>query len=347
MPPLLFVEPLESRRLFAATPLPGNWSLQWADEFNTPPALPTWVTTLWGQTHFPGELQNYTPANVVVANGVVSLTARQELSLGLPYTSGMINTGGDFATGSANLPGFSFRYGYIEARMKLPKGTGLWPAFWMLPTPAPDGTYHDGDGEIDIMETIGSQPTVTEAHLHHVADYGKALRTGIDLSAGFHTYGLDWQADHLTWYFDGNSFFTVTSNVPNVPMYPIFNLAIGDANSWPGAPDATTNFPQSLQIDYVRLFTPAPALPGDANGDGLVDVSDLGSLATNWGRSSGANWSMGDFTADGKVDVSDLGILASNWGSTSSSAIATRAAPGKLQSPFHRNSESLASGILD
>src|SRR6266446_10931456 len=82
------------------------------------------------------------------------------------------------------------------SRMKLTKGSGLWPAFWMLPTPNPDGTYHDGDGEIDIMEQVGTDPTRTEAHLHHNGTSGKSFDTGLDLSAGFHTYGLDWQADH-------------------------------------------------------------------------------------------------------------------------------------------------------
>jgi beta-glucanase (GH16 family) len=310
------LEGLESRRLLSSSPIPGNWTLKWADEFNSTPALPTWVNTLWGTTHFDGELQNYTPGNVSVSSGIVNLTAKRETSNGFPYTSGLIDTGGDFATGGRNQPGFSFRYGYIEARMKLTRGAGLWPAFWMMPTPYSDGTFHDGDGEIDIMEQVGTNPTVTEAHLHHNGVFGKAFNTGVDLSAGFHTYGLDWQEDHLTWYFDGNPFYTVTRNVPNVAMYPILNLAVGDANSWPGEPNASTVLPQSFQIDYLRVYDPAAQtpLPGDADADGKVDLSDLAIVATNWGTPSGATWAGGDFTGDGKVDLADLGILASNWG---------------------------------
>jgi beta-glucanase (GH16 family) len=272
----------------------------------------------------PGELEHYMPDNVSVSNGVLNLTAKRETSNDMLYTSGLIDTGGDVGIGGKNLPGFSFKYGYIEARMKLTKGAGLWPAFWMLPAPLADGSYHDGDGEIDVMEQIGSSPTVTEGHLHHITTVGKAVNTGIDLSAGFHTYGLDWESDHMTWYFDGSPFFTTSANVPNVAMYPIFNLAIGDATSWPGAPDGNTIFPQSLQIDYVRVYQPTPLpvdpLPGDANLDGRVDATDLGILATNYGTTTGATRAMGDLNGDGRVDITDLGILATNWQTVASSA---------------------------
>jgi beta-glucanase (GH16 family) len=280
---LAFLEALEPRRLCSSSPIPGNWDLQWSDEFNARPATPTWVKTLWGTTHFGGELENYTPNNVTASNGILSLTAKREISNGFPYTSGLVDTGGDFATGGPNLPGMSFKYGYVEARMKLTKGAGLWPAFWMVPTPYPDGTYHDGDGEIDIMEQIGTAPTRTEAHLHHHGTVGKSYNTGVDLSAAFHTYGLDWEPDHLTWYFDGTPFFTVTANVPNVPEYLIFNLAVGDTDSWPGAPDASTVFPASFQVDYVRLYRQAPAGTGPAapSAPDLLPASDTGMSASD------------------------------------------------------------------
>jgi beta-glucanase (GH16 family) len=321
-----FFEPLEHRRLLSVSPIPGNWDLKWSDEFNSTPSTPTWVDTLWGATNFSGELENYTPANVTTSNGIASLTAKQQSSNGFPYTSGLIDTGGDFATGGRNQPGESFQYGYIEARMKLTTGSGMWPAFWMMPTPYANGTYHDGDGEIDIMEQVGTDPTVTEAHLHHNTTVGKSYDTRQDLSAGFHTYGLDWESDHLTWYFDGTPFYTVTANVPNVPEYVIFNLAIGDANSWPGAPTSSTPMPQSFQIDYVRLYEPSssssppPQLLGDTNLDGKVDIADLGNLAGNFGKASGATWAQGDFNGDGKVDIVDLSDLSGNFGKTSTSS---------------------------
>src|SRR6266699_2851695 len=91
-------EALESRRHFAVTPAPGNWNLQWADEFNSSPTTPKWVQTLWGMTKVGGELENYTPNNVSASGGLLNLTAKPQLSNGMPYTSGLIDTGGDFAT---------------------------------------------------------------------------------------------------------------------------------------------------------------------------------------------------------------------------------------------------------
>src|SRR3954454_712429 len=278
-----FLEALEPRRLYSTSPIPGNWDLQWSDEFNARPTTPTWVTKLWGTTHFGGELENYTPNNVTASNGILNLTAKRETSNGFPYTSGLIDTGGDFATNGKNKPGFSFKYGYVEARMKLNKGSGLWPALWMMPTPYANGTYHDGDGEIDIMEQVGTDPTRTEAHLHHNGTAGKSYDTHLDLSAAFHTYGLDWQADHLTWYFDGTPFYTVTANVPNVAEYLIFNLAVGDANSWPGAPDASTVFPATMQVDYVRLYQHATTAtpPAPPSAPDLLPASDSGMSAAD------------------------------------------------------------------
>jgi beta-glucanase (GH16 family) len=229
------------------------------------------VDTLWGTTHFDGETENYTPSNVTTSGGMLNLVAKPQSSNGFPYTSGMIDTGGDFATVGNNQPGLSFKYGYVEARMKLTKGSGLWPAFWMMPTPDANGNYHDGDGEIDIMEQVGTDPTRTEAHLHHNGTVGKSYDTGVDLSGGFHTYGLDWESDHMTWYFDGKPFYTVTQNVPNVAEYVIFNLAVGDANSWPGAPDASTSFPADMQVDWLHVWQ----LPGET----ATGVSSL--LAAN------------------------------------------------------------------
>jgi beta-glucanase (GH16 family) len=167
--------------------------------------------------------------------------------------------------------------------MKLTTGSGMWPALWMMPTPI-NGNYHDGDGEIDIMEQVGTDPTRDEAHLHHNGVQGNSYDTGIDLSSGFHTYGIDWEADHMTWYFDGKPFFTVTQNIPTVAEYLILNLAIGDANSWPGAPDANTVLPQSMQIDYVHVFQKAGETavgPGAITNPVNIVVASSSSSASN------------------------------------------------------------------
>jgi beta-glucanase (GH16 family) len=309
-----FFEILESRVCLSAVPVAGNWDLATSFDFDASPASPAWVNTLWGHTHFTGELENYRPANVSASDGVMSLTAQQDLAGG-GYSSGIINTGGNTATGGSIAPSFSFQYGYIEASMKLVSGTGFWTGFWMLPTPDANG-YHDQDGEIDIMEQIGSDPTSIAGSLHHdPTNRTKDFHSGVDLSTSFHTYGVDWEPDHITWYFDHSPYLTVTSDVPNVPMYVILNLAIGDATSWAGTPDATTPFPTTMQVDYVRVYRSLPpAIGGDANFDGKVDVGDLGVLATNFGVTSGATWASGDFTADGRVDVADLGQFATNYG---------------------------------
>src|SRR5258706_11925421 len=209
-------------------------------------------------TSCPGEPEQYNSSAVTVNNGTLALTARRQALAGQSYVSGLINTGpilGQKPTG------FSFRYGYVEARMKLASGQGLWPAFWMLPDPSPTGVYHDGDGEIDIMELIGSEPTIDQVHLHlHGSQWGKAFDTATDLSADFHDYAVNWQPGKLDFYFDGKLINTVNA-APSVAEYLILNLAVGADGSWPGAPDITTAFPSTMQVDFVHVFQPAVPEP--------------------------------------------------------------------------------------
>lgn len=235
-------------------PTAGNWSLVFDDEFNAPPAASTWVSKLWGQTKVPGEAQTYSPSAVTTANGILSLTATNTPLSGRNYTSGMINTGGIPGQTPA---GFSFIHGYVEARIKMAAGAGMWSAFWMLPTSNPDGSLHDDDGELDIVEFVGPDPTRghVNAHRDHV-QWGRSYETNLDLTQDFHTYGMDWQADHLTWFFDGAPIFTVTdlAAIPTVAEYLILNLTVGVPGSWPGAPNDSTSFPVSTQVDYVRVW---------------------------------------------------------------------------------------------
>jgi beta-glucanase (GH16 family) len=245
-----------------ATPpaLPGNWNLIFDDEFNVDgvPSSSTWTQSLWGMKHWSGLADVADPSAVTTAGGVLSITARQQQLSGSNYVSGIIDTGG---VPGKTPPSFSFTYGYTEARIKIAPGDGLWSAFWMLPTPNPDGSFHDNDGELDIMEAIGSEPTVTNGHSHrNGGTWGHDRDTGIDLTQGFHTYGLDWEPDHLTWYLDGQALFTVTdpAAIPTVAEYLILSLSVGTADSWPGAPDATTVFPASMQVDWVHVWQLQP-----------------------------------------------------------------------------------------
>jgi beta-glucanase (GH16 family) len=150
-------------------------------------------------------------------------------------------------------PGFTFTYGYAEARVRVPNGKGLWPAFWLLPA-----TY-ESRPEIDAMEILGDSPTVQRMAFHYVAPDGTkadaaATWSGPDFSAGWHTFGVDWEPDAIVWYVDGVERFRYanSSTVTSSPMYVLLDLAVG--GDWPGAPDATTVFPAYFDVDYVRIW---------------------------------------------------------------------------------------------
>jgi beta-glucanase (GH16 family) len=182
-----------------------------------------------------------------VEDGVLSITATRTPSDlrddtgNLPYMSGMINSE----------QSFSQQYGYFEMRAQLPEGQGFWPAFWMLPI---DG---DWPPELDVMEVLGNDTTKLFNTVHTNAGASKTM-TGdsmivADMSAGFHTFGADWQKDTITFYFNGEEVWkTATPDDMHVPMYLLANLAVG--GYWPGNPDASTSFPSSLQIDYIRAY---------------------------------------------------------------------------------------------
>jgi beta-glucanase (GH16 family) len=207
-----------------------------------------------------------------ISNGVLSITAAPTPSallplLGdLPYTSGMLQSDGTFAQ----------QYGYFEMRAELPAGQGLWPAFWLLP----QAPYQPG--EIDIMEMLGQAPnTIYEStHGSDPSDEFRASYTGPDFSAGFHTFGLDWTASTITWYLDGTAIASEpTPAEDNQPMYIIANLAVGGVGSWPGAPDATTHFPATMQIDYIHAYAdpnhivPVPHLPTSGAPVAWIDAT--------------------------------------------------------------------------
>jgi beta-glucanase (GH16 family) len=243
-------------------PLSGHWNTVFDDEFNGTTLNPVWHSGQWWDqsTTIPagdGELEAYDPSGVSVSGGELHLSARADSQYGAatPYVSGMVTTGGyRYATSPQST--FSFQYGYMEVRAKVPSGQGLWPAIWMLPA-----SYADSDGEIDVMEELGSQPTKAYFTVHHLALNlnQQFTETGVDLSAGFHTYGVDWEHGYITWYLDGVPVGTCTtpSLIPHEPMYPIMNLAVG--GEWPGAPSSTTPFPASMDVDYIRIWQSAAA----------------------------------------------------------------------------------------
>lgn len=180
----------------------------------------------------------------------------------LLYESGWASTGPDTygvvdQSWSAKPSRHDWLYGFFETRVKLPKGKGFWPAAWMLRS---DGETTKAKDEIDLFEVV--DPACRKAAFHYhcnaVPDWTKdenlGQDVGVDMSLDFHTFAVDWTPDYIRWYFDGKLMqeYTDKANICKNPMYFIYNLAVG--GGWPGDPDSTTKFPQSMLIDYLRVW---------------------------------------------------------------------------------------------
>jgi beta-glucanase (GH16 family) len=238
------------------------YQLVWADEFNgTTLDASKWtqITGSDGSTAPDAELQYYTSStnNTKVENGLLKIITRNDGFGGRAYTSGRMQ--------SKNLG--DWLYGKFEARIKLPVGQGMWPAFWMLPT---DNTYGvwPQSGEIDIMETVGKEATRNTATIHtsysgsgtvHSSPPTKyTLPTGT-FGDDFHTFSMEWSPNLMTFYVDGNLYATKdNSTIAGYPwvfdkrFFILLNVAVGGL--WAGAPDATTTWPQTMSVDYVRVY---------------------------------------------------------------------------------------------
>jgi beta-glucanase (GH16 family) len=160
------------------------------------------------------------------------------------YTSGMAMTGG---RKYEKPPGFTFTYGFAEARVKLPKGKGFWPTFWLLPV------SYNSRPEVDILEARGSNTSRANFNLHFAGVDTGSSYTGPDFSAGYHTFAVDWQPTALVFYVDGIERWRYTGpGIPNEPEYLVLNLAIG--GDYDGPPDASTPFPSYFDVDYARVW---------------------------------------------------------------------------------------------
>lgn len=242
----------------------GGWSLAWNDEFDGNRLNSDyWDFDLgtgsqfglngWGNN----ELQYYTSRNenVTLANGKLVLTAREESYEGMSYTSGRVVTRNKL----------SWRYGRFEIRAKLPEGQGLWPAIWMLPIDNAYGGWPQS-GEIDIMELVGHEPNTVHGTVHfgdpwpdnkHIGQ--SFVRRDSAFSKTFNEFQIDWEPGEITWYVNDEVFFRVTPNdlspyrYPfDQPFYLLMNVAVG--GNWPGNPDGSTTFPQTMEVDYVRIY---------------------------------------------------------------------------------------------
>ncbi|MBZ5595475.1 MAG: glycoside hydrolase family 16 protein [Acidobacteriia bacterium] len=237
---------------------PPYWTLIWSDEFDGPagtaPDAAKWVYDLgasgWGNQ----ELENYTDSrdnSYLDGSGNLVIESR-EASPG-QYTSARLKT----------QTKFTVEYGKIEARIKLPAGQGIWPAFWML---GADGGWPQG-GEIDIMENIGREPGMVHATVHGPGYSGdKGIGQSYTppgnarVADEFHVFAVEWAESNIQFFVDGHLYHTVTpSSLPkgavwvfNHPFFLLLNVAVG--GSWPGNPDATSSFPQKMLVDYVRVY---------------------------------------------------------------------------------------------
>lgn len=234
-------------------------NLVMSDEFNVDGAPDS---SLWGYDIGRGqngwgnnELQFYTdrPENIKVENGMLHITARQESYEGATHTSARIITQGKFEK----------TYGRFEARIQLPWGQGIWPAFWLLGNDCEQNTW-PLCGEIDIMEYRGQFPTRIDGSVHGPGyAAGQAITKSYILEnarfdTSFHVFGIEWGPDFINFYVDDALYNRITPNdVPgdwvfNHPFYIIMNVAVG--GSYVGPPNAETQFPQTMLVDYIRVY---------------------------------------------------------------------------------------------
>lgn len=244
----------------------NSGKLLWADEFSGvaghKPDPSKWTYDLgasgWGNK----ELESYTnDARNAFLDGEGHLIIRAIKERDGQFTSARLKTQGLF----------SFTYGRAEARMKLPRGQGMWPAFWMLGSDVA-GSGWPSSGEIDIMESLGREPTIVHGTVNGPGYSGKlgisaqyTLPGAPALANDFHVYAVDWTAASIEFSIDGHVYATVKQEslpagakwIYDKPFFLLLNVAVGGA--WPGNPDSSTAFPQDFTIDYVRVYAPSPS----------------------------------------------------------------------------------------
>jgi beta-glucanase (GH16 family) len=243
------------------------WTLVWSDEFSgadgSAPDHTKWTIVTGGNGWGNHELEYYTNRvqNVQVQDGNLVITARHE---GYSDNEGVMR--GYTSARLKTLHKFEQAYGRMEARIQIPRGQGVWPAFWMLGNDI-DQKGWPACGEIDIMENIGKEPTIVHGTIHgpgysgaHGIGSPYSLPGGQNFADGFHTYAVEWEPQVIRFYVDDQLYATRTpADLPagakwvyDHPFFIILNLAVG--GDWPGDPDVTTKFPQSMLVDYVRVY---------------------------------------------------------------------------------------------
>jgi beta-glucanase (GH16 family) len=244
-----------------------EWELIWADEFDADAGATindeSWTCEIGGNGWGNNELEYYTTSTDNVAHdgeGNLTINAIQASPENgscwygaCAYTSARCITQGKV----------EFQYGRVEARLQIPYGQGIWPAFWMLGADFRTAGWPNS-GEIDILENIGSEPRTVHGTIHGpgysgASGIGGDYNLDEDFSADFHVYAIEWDPNVIRWYVDGVLYSTVSVNdlrnrewVYNHDFFIIINVAVGGA--WPGFPNEETTFPQTMTLDYVRVY---------------------------------------------------------------------------------------------
>ena len=251
---------------------PGDTlTLVWSEEFNGDSIDPeTWFFATGDGTEkgLPGgwgnnELQYYLPDNARVEAGALRITAKRESVGGLNYTSARLNTEDRFA----------FRYGRVEARIKMPPGQGLWPAFWMLSQDSPYGSWA-ATGEIDIVEAVnlgGTNGNEIFATIHYGGEFPANVSSSEtyvpseNVTTSFNVYAIEWDPTEIRWYFNDtlyatrNSWFSTAAAFPapfDQPFHILINLAVG--GNFPGNPTLQTPLPATMLVDWIRVYSGEP-----------------------------------------------------------------------------------------
>lgn len=307
-------------------PAAAQYQIVWQDEFNGSsldlskwePMIGTGCPNIcgWGNN----EQQFYRAQNATVGGGTLKITARRENFGGAQYTSARLRTKfkGDWT------------YGRFEMRAKMPVGQGMWPAFWMLPTDSVHGVWA-ASGEIDIMEYLGSEPSTIHGTTHFGGTFPANTFSGnsYTLPSGnfhdtFHEFAIEWEEEEIRWYVDGilyriqNSWFTPGAAFPapfNERFHLLLNLAVG--GNWPGPPDGSTQFPQTFEVDWVRVLQEAPQ---DPNGCDFTfdDMEHADPLNNNYFtfEGSGVVGALGASTSDAPPIVGGNASLDAAWTSS-------------------------------
>jgi beta-glucanase (GH16 family) len=252
----------------------SRWTLVWSDEFNAPdgsrPDAAKWKPEVGGNGWGNHELEYYTdrPQNSFIRNGNLVIRAVKEDFTGADkvtrgYTSARITT--------QHL--FDQAYGRFEARIKIPRGQGMWPAFWLIGNDI-ETVHWPACGEIDIMENIGKEPSTIHGSMHGPGYSGDRAYTsvyklpgGIKFADDFHVFAIEWEPNVVRFFVDQELYATFTpSRLPagmkwvfNHPFFIVLNLAVG--GDWPGVPNSSTVFPQEMLVDYVRVYRPSEISP--------------------------------------------------------------------------------------